>query len=406
MQELLDAVDEAKSVKVISGRSLDALMASAIIFDYLASSGLIAAMQVMDGMPNVHDDADLVVCVGTGYPSVEIKGKAIFIDYAPKGSLPASYVQVDGSIARAIFQGIGYGLGEAAEVGELDPFLTVPRVALPDELFAADAYTLSCPPLPGVINSKEQLIDKSSSKELLMKTIEELVHGMGFSLEFSSGVNRKVFSDANVVTRELFKKQGESAAMALLIERGVQLKYEPDNLLLETLKQFFVHSDNWLTVNANVGNLLLLPSGLPLTYAIAPAIPVITSFGGLKLPAFVIEPVSDDKSAVWGIGRDFEIDLMLSLIKKYDGVGLVSGRKFWAEFPHGAIEIANVLEEQRVVCLCAFKGRLRASRICTMSRILRQIFAMQDQRLEKCQFTLVREGFANVFKGCPKQKQT
>ncbi|WP_449461777.1 hypothetical protein PQ610_05190 [Tardisphaera miroshnichenkoae] len=359
MQELLNAVDEAKSVKVISGRSLDAVMASAIIFDYLASSGLIVTMQVLDGMPDMDSDADLTVYVGTGYPSTTIKGKALFIDYALKGSLPDGYVRVYGSISRAIFQGIGYGISEAAEVGELDPFLRIPRVALPDELFAADAYTLSCPPLPGVINSKEQLIDKSSNRELLMKAIEELVHGMGFSLEFSSGVEREVFSEANLITRELFKKQGESAALALLIERGVQLKYEPDNLLLETLKQFFSRSDNWLTVNASVGNLLLLPSGLPLTYAISPAIPVISSFGGLKLPAFVIEPILDDKSVVWGIGRDFELDFMLSLIKKYNGVGLVSGRKFWAEFPHGAIEIANLLEEQRVVYLPIFRGRLQ-----------------------------------------------
>jgi len=346
LQELLDAVDEAKSVKVISGRSLDAVIASAIVFDYLASSGLIASMQVMDGMPGTDNDADLMVYVGTGYPSVGIKGKAIFIDYALKGSLPDAYIQVDGSISRAIFQGIGYGISEVADVGELDPFLTIPRVTLPDELFAVDAYTLSCPPLPGVINAKEQLIDKSSNRELLMQAIEELVHEMGFSLEFSSGAGRKVFSEANVITRELFKKQGESAAVAFLIERGVQLKYEPDNLLLETLKQFFNRSDNWLTVNANIGNLLLLPSGLPLTYAIPPAIPVIASFGGLKLPVFIIEPISDDKSVVWGVGEDFELDFMLSLINKYNGVGLVSGRKFWAEFPHGSIEIANLLEEQ------------------------------------------------------------
>ncbi len=179
-----------------------------------------------------------------------------------------------------------------------------------------------------------------------MQAIEELVHGMGFSLEFSSGVDRKVFSEANAVTRELFKKQGESAMVAFLVERGIQLKYEPDNLLLETLKQFFNRSDNWLTVNSSIGRLLLLPSGLPLTYAISPAVPVIASFGGLKLPAFIIEPVSDDKSVIWGVGRDFELDSMLSLINKYNGIGLVSGRKFWGEFPHGAIEMANLLEEQ------------------------------------------------------------
>ncbi len=345
MQGLFKAIGEASSVAVISGRSLDAVMASALLFDYLASSGLNASMSLQDYTISLEGHAELTIHVGTGYPSSGARDGHLFIDYAFKNGSPQGYISVSGSISRAVFRETGYGTKHAVEVGELDPFLKAPHALLPDDLFASDIYAIACPPLPGAINSKEELAEKSSSKELLVKAAEELLRRAGFSLELSFGVDRRVFAEANAITRELFKKQGDAAAMAFLVERGGVIRYEPDSLLLENLKQFFNHSDSWLIVNAKVGSLVLLPSSFPPTYYICPALPVVACFGDSKLPAFILEPVSDDRVFLWGLGNDFDFNEVVSMISKYGGSGLVSGRRVWAEFPHSAIEMANLLEE-------------------------------------------------------------
>ncbi len=344
----LDQVVEHGELSIVSAPSLDAIMASSMLMYFGATSELRVSLKILTDLKSqlAGEKDALTVAIGTGYPTYDVTGSLYFIDYAPAFCPSDKCTQVVGSLSRYTLGLLGLGSSFFVDVAEMDPLLVAPNFLLPADVLPIDIYSMILPPIPRVTGNKEILSSKIIIDGESLEGLLGAASRAGFSYKTKVGARKAAFYSASSIQQEIFRDPAEAVSQSLYLLSGKELSFGADEELLSALAEFFSESDDWLIIRSQSGTIILLTRTLDKRFSLGPAIPVFSALDNANLPLFVFEPLSDELTKVWGIGTNNLRGDLLNTVKALNGVAYYSGRLFVAEFPIGAVDLANYFDKK------------------------------------------------------------
>ncbi len=291
----------SEKVYIETGRSLDALLASTLLADFLVSSGIDFSLSFASDLVQSPAERHLLR-VGAGVPYGS-RGNEWYVDYAPLRDVPNG-LACQGSLTAYLRRALGFGQPKLEELALADPILSLGKVHLPQDFQNEDLELGLLPCLPV---SESDLVQAPSPSDVLER--------LGISAQLMPDLSRDTFASANALQALLMKGDPEALAVSFSFERKLEVP-KMGSLVDEALKHFFRERNEWVSVGVQpAGELLVLspPSG----YRLETLLPTLYLLNRNASPLYVACS-SETGVEVWGLGGGAQAWLE-GLTARWDG---------------------------------------------------------------------------------------